>query len=376
MEWNHLSPAEQGMLSGLYDEDEVYGIFEPLISSAHITKKVAYTEVALLYLHLKETNYLPHYLFLSAGEKLNETITQLVLDEILEIECEGSFASGTAAIKIFFGETFFENHIVPNHLSKLSMEAIQYALLIKDPDLRSLSQQLYTFNTTPWDANTKSGFYAKHSIKQFLFPDSSIELNNLLSSHWESNNLSEKKYWLSWWKKKSIDNYGISSNKPTFKLYISPAIVDLPKVFEVSVRILSASAVFSFKIGGNVEALLRPDKMVVYFENFVSLMETATLLKKELTGYKTQGVPFTSQIDEQGMLSWGVDPADSDVLSAIEAGSWRMKVTDQLALAILQAQKDKLNLQQAIPFIRAKLLSAGINTESWTSIEHSKEFSL
>jgi hypothetical protein len=374
VEWNELNITEQKMLSGLHDEAEVYGIFQPLFSSSHLTKKVAYKEVALLYLHLNKTNNLPHYLFLSAEEKLNETITQLVLDNILEIEYEGNFVSGTAAVKAIFGETFFENEIIPDYLSKLSMGAIQYALLLHDLDMRSLSRKLYTFNTTPWNEYAKSKFYAEHSIKEFLFPSANKEINNLLSEFWLSN-LSEGKYWLSWWKKKANEDFLITSDKPTFKLYISPVINDLPKVFQRVIPILSASSVFNFKIGGNIEALLRPDKMVVYFENRKELMETASLLKKELKGYKSQGVPFTSQIDEQGILSWGVDPADSAVLSTIEAGSWRLKVTDQLALAILQAQKDRLNLQLSIQFIRKKLLSVGINTESWTSIEHSKEFS-
>jgi len=373
VEWNELDITEQKMLSGLNDEAEVYGIFQPLFSSSHLTKKVAYKEVALLYLHLKKTNNLPHYLFLSPEEKLNETITQLVLDNILEIEYEGNFVSGTAAIKAIFGEAFFENEIIPNYLSKLSMGAIQYALLLRDLDMRSLSRKLYTFNTTPWDEYAKSKFYAEHSIKEFLFSSENKEINDLLNEFWESN-LSEKKYWLSWWKKKINEDFSITSNKPTFKLYISPVISDLPKVFQHVIPILSASSVFNFKIGGNIEALLRPDKMVVYFESFERLMETASLLKKELTGYRSQGVPFTSQIDEQGILSWGVDPADTDVLSTIEAGSWRLKVTDQLALVILQAQKDKLNLQRSIQFIKAKLLSVGINTENWTSVEYLKAF--
>ena len=51
VEWNDLNITEQEMLSGLYDETEVYGIFQPIISLSHLTKKVAYKEVALLYLH-------------------------------------------------------------------------------------------------------------------------------------------------------------------------------------------------------------------------------------------------------------------------------------------------------------------------------------
>jgi hypothetical protein len=103
-------------------------------------------------------------------------------------------------------------------------------------------------------------------------------------------------------------------------------------------------------------------------------MQTAALLKKELSVYIAQGVPFTAQIDEKGLLSWGTDPPSSDVLTAIEGGSWRLKVTDQLALAIIRAQTDELDFQQTILFVRAKLFSVGISAEDWTPENHSGEY--
>jgi hypothetical protein len=374
IEWNRLSISEIEMLSGLYDEAEVYGIFRPVDKSSNLTLKVAYKEVALLYLHLEHVNVLPRYLYLSDEQKINATIVQLVLDSILEIEYNGNFVSGSAAIKAIFKETLFETTIAPNHLSQLSMEAIQYGLLLRNLDMRSLSYRLYTFNTTPWDAYAKSKFYAGSSVKEFLFSSANNEINNLLNQYWEPDDLFEEKYWLSWLKIAADKNYSIAPNKPTFKLYISPAIYDLPNVFNLVIPVLSASQTLSFKIGNTIHGLLRPDKMIAYFESMKALMQTATSLKKKLTGYAPQGVAFTAQIDETGILSWGVDPALTDVLSTIEAGSWRLKVTDQLALVIMQAQADQLSLPESIHFIKAKLLSVGINTEDWTSVNYTKEF--
>jgi hypothetical protein len=374
IEWNQLNISQQEMLSGLYDEAEVYGIFLPADKSSNLTLKVAYKEVALLYLHLGKTNILPRYLFLSGEQKINATIAQLVLDNILEMECKGNFVSGSAAIKAIFGETLFETAIIPDRISQLSLEAIQYGLLLRNMDRRSLSYKLYTFNTIPWDSYAKSKFYVDSSVKEFLFSSAKNEINNLLKKYWKPDNLSEEKYWLSWSRIGADKNYFITPDKPTFKLYISPAIHDLPIVFDRAIRVLSVSQTLSFKTGSTIQGLLRPDKMVAYFESIEALMETATLLKKEFTGYAPHGVAFTAQVDETGMLSWGVDPPLTDILSVIEAGSWRLKVTDQLALAIMQAQTDKLNLRESIHFIKAKLLSVGINPENWTSVNHTKEF--
>jgi hypothetical protein len=374
IEWNQLGLAQIEMLSGLYDETEVYGIFQPVDKLSNLTLKVAYKEVALLYFHLEHVNILPRYLYLSGEQKINSTIVQLVLDSIVEIEYNGNFVSGSAAIKAIFGETLFETSLVPDHLSQLSMEAIQYGLLLRNLDMRSLSYRLYTFNTTPWDEFAKSKFNADSSVKEFLFCYADNEINNLLNQYWEPDDLSEEKYWLSWKKMAAGKNYCIAQDKPTFKLYISPGIHDLPKLFYQLIHVLSASQTLSFKIGNTVQGLLRPDKMVAYFESKKALMETAALLKKELTGYTPQGVAFTAQIDETGILSWGVDPPVTDILSTIEAGSWRLKVTDQLALAIVQAQADQLSFGESVQFIQAKLLSVGINTEDWTSVNYTKEF--
>ena len=374
-EWNQLAVSDQEMLAGLSSERELYGLFQPLSSFTHLTKKVAYKEVALLYLHLKENDGLPHYLFVADQEGYAETISQLVLDSILEIAYEGSFVSGPGAIRAIYGETLLEQDAIPSDLSRLSMEAIRYALLLRDQDRRSLSQKLYAFNTIPWDANAKAVFLSAQPFIDFLFPTQNQEIRELLSKHWVSNHLTGKKYWLSWWKKSGTDPFLITSDKPTYKLYISPAVGDLPKILERVIPLISHSAATNFKIGGSLEAILRPDKMLVYFETHEGLMDIALILKKELSGFTAQGVPFTAQIDESGLLSWGLDPPDTDVLSQIEAGSWRMKVTDQLALAIIQSRNENLPIEESIAFIRAKLLSVGINIMDWTVVEPVNAFS-
>ena len=371
VEWNQLNPEERKTLTGLYDEVDVYGIFQPAFTSPALTAKVAYREVALLYLHLQQSDLLPRYLIASGEQRLHETIVQLVLDSILEIEFNGDFVSGPAAVKAIFGNGFFESSVIPDRLSKLSMEGIQYAWTLRNPDARSIANKLYSFNTTPWDASARSDFYATYTVKKFLFPDSDISLNQLLNEQWNFLNANGKKAWLSWIRPTVNQSLSTQPGDFNFKLYISPIIKDLPEVFRLTVPIISSSPAFSFKVGGELPGLLRPDKMVVYFENKEALKETAAILEKELAGYSAQGVPFTSQLDKTGLLSWGSDPPESDVLTLIEGGSWRTKVTDQLALAIIRAKADRLDRQQAIHFIQAKLSAAGINTVDWTPMNQS-----
>src|SRR6202035_3593470 len=78
VEWNQLNPEEQKTLTHLFDEADVYGIFQPAFTLPALTVKVAYREVALLYLHLQQSNRMPRYLIAYGEQRLHETIVQLV----------------------------------------------------------------------------------------------------------------------------------------------------------------------------------------------------------------------------------------------------------------------------------------------------------
>ena len=368
-EWNHLSIPEQESLVGYSDDEQVYGIFKPALSTSPLTK-VAYREVAFLWLHLQQSNQLPRYLIASDKKDLHNTIAQLVLDNILEIECNGNFVSGTAAVSSIFGDRIAKHSEVPDYLSDLSMEGIKYAFLLNKLDTREIANRLYTFNTLPFDASSKSHFNALQTIKEFLIPQSSTELDYLLHKHWFFAEEAESKGWLYWYRREESFQFPNLQNSFTYKLYISPGLHDLQNVFKSSIPVLSSSQAFGFKTGNSLTQLLRSDKMIAYFENMDALTETANLLEKELAAYATQGVPFTKQLDKRGMLSWGVDPPQQDDAISNSGESWRFKVTNELAIAIIQAREEGLNLERAIPFIRAKLSLAGINTNDWTPLAH------
>ncbi|HEY2720364.1 MAG TPA: hypothetical protein VGI82_01480 [Chitinophagaceae bacterium] len=367
-EWNILSQREKELISGLHDERNVYGIFSPLAPQSKLTLKVAYHDLALVYLHLAASNLLPHHLTALHEDSLNNAIVRLVIDQILEVKWNGNFVSGVHATEAIFGSRLYGDRNFPNFISILSNQAIEYALHFDNAEMRMISNKLYTYHTTPWDSSAKRNFNKVKDIRDFVFSGSPGSLFSILNRDWALINDPAKDYWLGWNRKDFSGTSSSRADMTIYKLYISPLIEDLPKAMSISLPLLTSSNAFSFKVGNSIQGLLRPDKIVAYFDDKSSLLQVAEELKEKLKDCKAQGVPFTAQIDDDGILSWGADPPGYIVLEAIEGGSWRCKVTDQIALAITQAKSEKLEDDQAIDFIGSKLFLADIDVYDWAPL--------
>ena len=311
---------------------------------------------------------MPHYLTASPGDSFNQAIAQLVLDQVLEIKWNEKFVSGVHATEAFFGKALYADQKVPGFISILSKQGIEYVLHLDEAEMRTIANKLYTYNTTPWDSSLKRNFSETTDTRDFVFSASRSSLISILNKEWQLINDPAKDYWLGWSRRNFTDTSSTEIDRGIYKLYISPLIHDLPKVMNLALPILTSSKAFSFKIGNGIQGLLRPDKMVAYFNNRSSLLQAAEELKNKFNDCKVQGVPFTAQIDDKGILSWGFDPPGTDVLEAIEGGSWRCKVTDQIALAIMQAKTEQLDHRQAIDFIGSKLFVTGIDPYDWTPL--------
>jgi hypothetical protein len=142
------------------------------------------------------------------------------------------------------------------------------------------------------------------------------------------------------------------------KLYVSPrpeALVDaFPRIADAFVR----SEVRSFKVGRGIEGLLRPDKIVAYFEDRAHMEDVAGALDRSLRGCPAQGVPFTGEAGGNGLLSSGVDPPASDA-----AASWRSWVTKRLA-ASLMAQRGTPGVDLVAAAL-ADIRLAGVDPDLW-----------
>lgn len=142
------------------------------------------------------------------------------------------------------------------------------------------------------------------------------------------------------------------------KLYVSPrpeALADaFPRIADQFVR----SEVRSFKVGRGLEGLLRPDKIVAYFDDRGHMEAVAAALELSLRGFPAQGVPFTAEMGGNGMLSAGVDPPTGNALV-----SWRVWITRKLANSLTArraAQSD-----DPVQGVLADIRLAGVDPDRW-----------
>jgi hypothetical protein len=142
------------------------------------------------------------------------------------------------------------------------------------------------------------------------------------------------------------------------KLYVSPVPEALPDAFAPIVDALIAADVRSFKVGRGIEGLLRPDKLVAYFDDPDQMPRAVQALKRRLRGCPAQGVPFTADAGCDGLLSSGGDPPPGGA-----AASWRAWITARLADSLV-AKRCRAP-PDTVAAVLGDLRAAGIDTERW-----------
>ncbi|KLK89918.1 hypothetical protein AA309_28675 [Microvirga vignae] len=121
------------------------------------------------------------------------------------------------------------------------------------------------------------------------------------------------------------------------------------------------------KLGADHYGLLRADKMVIYFAFKDDLNEFASRLLVQIAGIPAHGVPFSTQIDSDGLLSSAADPPqDQTYLGFFPDNSWRIWICNRIAQAIHAARNANLRSMEPWEYAISKLCLAGIDTECWT----------
>jgi len=139
---------------------------------------------------------------------------------------------------------------------------------------------------------------------------------------------------------------------------VSPRPEALADAFPRIAEVFARFEVRSFKVGRRIEGLLRPDKIVAYFDDRSHLNAVAGALERELSGCPVHGVPFTAEVGGSGLLSAGVDPPPGHVLT-----SWRAWVTRKLAAGLI-ARPDRSPADRVSAALAAIRL-AGVDPEGW-----------
>lgn len=363
VELSQLNQSDQQALAGLASTEDIFGIFKNKSAGNDSLHKIAYKDVALLSYFLKEPSQLPSFIKNNFDDDINATLCKLVLEGILEIQADGEFVSGVDAQNVICPASIKAIEISKSRISQLSEKAIQYGIGLNNVDGISLSTRLYCYNTIPSLSHQYNHLDRPEKIKDFLWKQD-FDLYEWAARKWMQQSIQKEQHWLSWTKPAYQDIDLV--DKCTYKLYISPLIQRLPEIFVKSVKVLSGTKCFSFKVGATVEGLLRPDKLVAYFLTYKDLNEAVLLLKPQLPSYEPQGVPFTSQLDDMGILSWGLDPPKKDINKNIESGSWRERVTKKIALSIIKAKKEENDKTKILSHVMSLIALEDIDPETWT----------
>lgn len=354
--FDRLAAAERQALSDVAREAGFYGVLRSRGLGGLATRAVD-RDTALLFLTLAQPGRFPSYAMAALGESAARTVARLVADGVLEVESGGSFVSGPAALELLRAGGSTE---AGGRLADLSHAALRAAQALPVEDVERLSWSLYAFNRRPLTPRW-----------QRLLPDeAAVECHLALAAGGANRARLGRSWsrvaavgWLSW---KARGRMAPEPSRPaaTYKLYVSPLPEALADSFGAILDALATARAHQFKVGVNAQGLLRPDKLVAYFNGFEPLAEAAAEIRRRLDGLPVQGVPFTSAIGSDGLLSWGMDPPRTDW----EAGddSWRLWLARRLAQAILMAKSSPAEGVEPWRFALERLRLEGVDTATWT----------
>jgi hypothetical protein len=294
-------------------------------------------DTALLFLTLRDPGPLPAYVRSLLGAGTAAAVARLVADGVLEVEREGELVWGPAAL---------EPSQAParGRLALLSIEALRLAQALPGNDPRPVAVRLYGYNGRPMTPAWKRRWPSPEVV------ETRLGIAGKLDGRWIASGRSG---WLSWRAREAEAREG----GPTWKLYVSPAPEALEGAFGGIVEALARGRAARFKIGPDAAGLLRPDKIVAYFPSFERLGEAAGMITERLEGIPAQGVPFTSEIAGDGLLSWGLDPPAA-------GESWRFRLVHRLAAALLAARVAGAAEPWRAALERVRL--EGVDVETWT----------
>jgi len=359
--YDRLEGHEREALAELTAQPAFYGILRrraalPGDAQAQSLRAVD-RETALLLLTLREPGPLPSYV--RDADPSCDGIRRLVLDGFVEVDAAGSFVSGPEAAAVLWPAPVRAIDGA-SRLGRLSRDAIAYGAALEIDDRSAMAMRLYGYNRLPLSA--------AHAAK---FPDAAAVLDALAPA----SRLREQRWSVTTAKGSHWINFGRATERRTaarrspdqasYKLYVSPLPSALSDAFPALQDALIAFGVRHFKVAGTAAGLLRPDKLVAYFDSRDTLLAVADALTRRLHGLPAQGVPFTAAIDAEGLLSWGVDPpTDARPLSWQPQQSWRSWITSTLAGALLDGRQHPVPISPA-EFAVQRLSLEGVDVDRW-----------
>ena len=309
------------------------------------------------------------------GEESDREVRQLIvrflLDGVLEIRAEGGFISGIEAFNAVMSPS--ETAAVPavggdrHDLHRLSAAALDFAMRSTYTHSRDIAWILYNFNRMPMNRRRRRELPDETAVLDFLgldaegcWPAMPDAIRPVPPERDDEGNLTPFfQVWRSW----MIGPRRGGRNKLGYKVYVSALPEETPASFRiVRDRALDAGA-SSMKTGRVASAMLRCDKLIVYFKSIGPAMEFGREIVRETSSLRGQGVPFTYPVSpESRLVSIGVDPPGKFSIM----NSWRRYVTDKLAVAIQGAHREDADDPSA--YIRMNMRLFGIDMDEWRPV--------
>ena len=352
--FDHLPDKFRLQLGESAERPGFYGLLLP--SKDWLTPKTACEDTALLFYTLVQPGPLPSFVRAKFRDDAAEAIAQLVLDGILEISTDPDelFVSGPEACSMLFEDA--SEGAGGSRLARLTDEALYYGAQLRTLSVSELSARLYAYNVETATAARRCAFQQAAGTLSFLGLNGSVKTVVRRRGWRVANAVSEG------WVFFSSPRAGFSP----YKLYLSPRFDELANVFGAIVDGIVSSRAVAFKVGGELSGLLRPDKIVAYCESFEDLAALADCLEQRLQGCLARGVPFTAQIDKDGLLSWGMDPPRENQTAGLQQReSWRFWLTNRLAISLAEVNR-LMDASGAVRFALDRLRLEGVDTETWT----------
>lgn len=367
---DRLRPEELRAAGPLVDQADFYGILRPRSAASARPLKAIDTSTALLLHTLREPAPLPAFALRALGGGAAAAVARLVADGVLEVEIDGAFASGPRALASLAQSP---GPAPASHLSRLSLAALESAAALASAELERIAFHLYAAGRRPLSRSWRERLPDGESVLELLHSGSTEADRLRFEASWRPSFRSER--WLHW-RSRREGAAPEEEGAATYKLYVSPALEELPGAWSAIVEGLTAGGAFEIKVGANAAGLLRPDKLVAYFTTQSALSAAADRLAGRLRDRAPHGVPFTAEIAGDGLLSWGLDPADDphDPALGWRSGgaaerSWRHWLALQLARSLVAARADGERGAGAVRFALRRVGLAGVDPGTWTPSE-------
>ncbi|MDX6694647.1 MAG: hypothetical protein QOF02_2250 [Blastocatellia bacterium] len=355
--FDQLTEEDRRLLGTIDGDPEICGILVP--SAPGLSVKAVCRNTALLLESLRSPGFLSTETQKEFSQG-NSTLLRLVLDSVLEVQLGDAFVSGASAAKIM-GPCALEKND-ESRPARLSLEALQYGQALECGHAPMLSARLYFYNRMPASPRWTRRINTRREFADYLGLEAEGVNQRLLNREWMLLNASpDNPGWLSW---RSRRHPRVRS---PYKLYLSPQCEDLRETLRIVLPILTELDLPAFKLARDLYGILRPDKFVIYVPTLEQLEVTSDTLLSNLNGVRAHGVPFTANIDAEGLVSWGMDPPKCERLSSWQGTSWRRWVTDRLAVALLAAKESPPNAElEPWQFALQRVNIEGVNISTWT----------